>query len=131
MSYPLTQSTGGIICGAGRVKRLIHYIKKFFGLIVLDLCINVHSCFAVFMSGKVLNRLGVNACIKQICNIGMPKLMGRHFKIQGIDNPGVVFLAGSQRRLYRVFDALSVHIFIIGALLCGTDNNVLPHSLEL
>ena len=72
MSYPLTQSTGSIICGAGWVKRLIYYVKKFFGLIVLDLCINVHSCFAVFMSGKVLNRLGVNACIKQICNIGMP-----------------------------------------------------------
>ena len=111
MSYPLTQSTGGIICGAGRVKRLIHYTKKFFGLIVLDLCINVHSCFAVFMSCKVLDRLGVNACIKQICNIGMPELMGRHFKIQGIDDPGVVFLAGSQRRLYRVFDALSCLLY--------------------
>ena len=87
MSYPLTQSTGSIIRGAGWVKRLIHNAKKFFGLIVLDLCINVHSCFAVFMSGKVLNRLGVNACIKQICNIGMPELMGRHFKIQGKELP--------------------------------------------
>ena len=35
MSYPLTQSTGSIICGAGWVKRLIYYVKKFFGLIVL------------------------------------------------------------------------------------------------
>ena len=37
MSYPLTQSTGSIICDAGWVKRLIYYVKKFFGLIVLDL----------------------------------------------------------------------------------------------
>ena len=83
------------------------------------------------MSGKVLNRLGVNARVKQICNVGVPELMGRYFKIQGVDNPGVIFLAGSQRRLYRVLDTLSVHILIIGALLGGADNNVLPHSLEL
>ena len=113
------------------MKCLLHHTEKFFGLIILDFCINVHSCFTIFMPGKILHRLGVNACIKQICNIGVPELMGRHFKIQGIDDPGVVFLAGSQRRLYRVFDALSVHIFIIGALLGGTDNNVLPHALEL
>lgn len=106
MSYPLTQSTGSIIRGAGWVKRLIHNAKKFFGLIVLDLCINVHSCFAIFMSSKVLNRLWVNARIKQICNVGTPELMGCHFKIQGIDNPGVVFLAGSQRRLYRVLNTI-------------------------
>ena len=83
------------------------------------------------MSGKILNRLGINACIEQICDVGVPELVGCHFKIKGVDDPWVVFLAGSQGRLYRVLDALPVHIFIIGALLGGTDNNVLPHSFEL
>ena len=80
------------------------------------------------MSGKVLDRLGVNACIKQICNIGVPELMGRHFKIHGVAVPGVVFLPVSQRRLYRVFDALSLHIFLLGALFGGTVTKVLPHA---
>ena len=82
MSYPLTQSTGSIIRSVRGVKCLIHNVKKFFGLIVLDFCINVHSCFTIFMSGKVLNRLGVNARVKQICNVGVPELMGRYFKIK-------------------------------------------------
>ena len=57
--------------------------------------------------------------------------MGCHFKIKGIDDSWVVFLAGPQGRFYRVLDTLSVHILIIGALLGGANNNVPPHSLEL
>ena len=93
MSYPLTQSIADLYLGAKWVKCLLHHTEKFFGLIILDFCINVHSCSAIFMSSKVLNRLWVNARIKQICNVATPELMGCHFKIQGIDNPGVVFLA--------------------------------------
>ena len=131
MSYPLTQSIASVLRKVRWVKCLVHHIEKFVRLIILDLCINVHSCFAIFMSGKILNRLGINACIEQIRDVGVPELMGCHFKIKGVDDPWVVFLAGPQGRLYRVLDALPVHIFIIGALLGGTDNNVLPHPLEL
>lgn len=72
MSYPLTQSIASVLRKVRWVKCLVHHIEKFFGLIILDLCINVHSCFAIFMSGKILNRLGINACIEQICDVGVP-----------------------------------------------------------
>ncbi len=89
MSYPLTQSITNVLRKVRWAKCLVHHIEKFLWLIILHLCIDVHSCFAIFMSGKILNRLGINTRIKQICNIGVPELMGRHFKIQGIDNPGI------------------------------------------
>ena len=72
MSYPLTQSIASVLRKVRWVKCLVHHIEKFFGLIILDLCINVHSCFAIFMSGKILNRLGINACIEQIRDVGVP-----------------------------------------------------------
>lgn len=61
----------------------------------------------------------------------MPQLVGRHFKIKRVDNLGIVLLAGSQDWLNRVLDTLPIHILIIGALLGGADNNVLPYPLEL
>ena len=57
MSYPLTQSIARVFRKVRWVKCLVHHIEKFFGLIILDLCINVHSCFAIFMSGKILDCL--------------------------------------------------------------------------
>ncbi len=63
MSYPLTQSITNVLRKVRWAKCLVHHIEKFFGLIILDLCINVHSCFAIFMSGKILNRLGINTRI--------------------------------------------------------------------
>ena len=58
-------------------------------------------------------------------------MVGRHFKIKRVDNLGIVLLAGSQDWLNRVLDTLPIHILIIGALLGGADNNVLPYPLEL
>ena len=49
----------------------IYYIKKLFWLIVLYFCVNVHSCLAVFMPSKILNRLGINASIQKIGDVGM------------------------------------------------------------
>lgn len=109
MSYPLTQSIASVLRKVRWVKCLVHHIEKFFGLIILDLCINVHSCFAIFMSGKILNRLGINACIEQICDVGVPELMGCHFKIKGVDDPWVVFLTGSQGRLLAVRVTIYCH----------------------
>ena len=63
MSYPLTQSIADLDLGARWVKCLLHHTEKFFGLIILDFCINVHSCFTIFMPGKILHRLGVNSRI--------------------------------------------------------------------
>ena len=63
MSYPLTQSIADLYLGARWVKCLLHHTEKFFGLIILALCRNVHSCFNILRPGKILHRLGVNSRI--------------------------------------------------------------------
>ena len=69
------------------------------------------------MSGKVLDRLGVNTCIQKIGDVGMPQQVRCHIEVQAIHNVGIVFLMSSQTRLNSVLDALSVHILIISLSL--------------
>ena len=83
------------------------------------------------MSGKVLNRLGVNACIQEIGNVGMAQQVGSYLEVQAIHNVGIVFLMSSQARLNCVLDALSIYILIIGSLLGRSNNDVLPNPFEL
>ena len=52
--------------------------------IILDFCINVHSCFAIFMPGEILNGFGVYAHIQKICNVGVPELVRGHMEVQTI-----------------------------------------------
>ena len=54
------------------MKRTIYYPKQLLWFIVLHFCINVHSCFAVFMSGKVLYCLWINARIEKIGDVSVP-----------------------------------------------------------
>ena len=113
------------------VKCRIYYINQLFWLIILHSCIDVHSCLTVFMSGKVLNCFGVNACIQEIGNVGMAQQVRSYLKVQAIHNVGVIFLMPAQARLNRVLDALSVHILIIGALFGRSNDDVLPDPFEL
>lgn len=83
------------------------------------------------MSGKVLDRLGVNTCIQKIGDVGMPQQVRCHIEVQAIHNVGVIFLMPAQARLNRVLDALSVHILIIGALFGRSNDDVLPDPFEL
>ena len=59
------------------------------------------------MSGKVLDRLGVNTCIQKIGDVGMPQQVRCHIEVQAIHNVGIVFLMSSQTRLNSVLDALA------------------------
>ena len=70
-----------------------------FWFIILYSCIDVHSCLAVLMSGKVLDRLGVNTCIQKMGDVGMPQQVRCHIEVQAIHNVGIVFLMSSQTRL--------------------------------
>ena len=54
------------------MKRTIYYPKQLLWFIVLHFCINVHSCFAVFVSGKVLYCLWINARIEKIGDVSVP-----------------------------------------------------------
>ncbi len=109
----------------------VHHRKKFLWLIILHLCVDVHSCFAIFMSGKVLNRLRVNTGIQQVGDIGMAQQMWRHMEIQCILNLGVVFLCHPQRRCDSILNALPIYIFIIVARLGRANHHILPYPLKL
>ena len=49
----------------------IYHAKQLLWLIILHLCIDVHSCFAVFMPCKVLDSLRVHPGIQQVGDIGV------------------------------------------------------------
>ena len=88
------------------MKRTIYYPKQLFWFIVLHYCIDVHSCFAVFVSGKVLDGLWINTSIEKIGNVSVPQLMRGYIKVQRISDFGLIFLGHAQRWGNRVFDAL-------------------------
>lgn len=112
------------------LKRTIYYPKQLLWFIVLHFCIDVHSCFAVFVSGKVLDGLWINTSIEKIGNVSVPQLMRGYIKVQRISDFGLIFLGHAQRWGNRVFDALPIHILIIVPGLSGADNDILPHSLK-
>mgnify|MGYP000158122775 CR=1 FL=1 len=63
------------------MKRTIYYPKQLLWFIVLHFCIDVHSCFAVFVSGKVLDGLWINTSIEKIGNVSVPQLMRSTWKL--------------------------------------------------
>ena len=50
----------------------VYHPKQLLWFIVLHLGVDVHSCFAVFMSSKVLDGLWINTSIEKIGDVGMP-----------------------------------------------------------
>ena len=95
------------------MKSTVYYTEQLLWLIILDLSIDVHSCFAVFMSCKILNRLGINSGIKQVRDVCVPELVWGHIKIQRIFDFGLIPLCHAQRWCNRVLDALPIHILIV------------------
>ena len=90
----------------------IHHADKLLWFIILHLGINVHRCFAVFVSRKILNRFRINTSVQEISYIGMPKLMRSHVKINGIHQVRVIFLVPSGCWRYGAFDALAIYILV-------------------
>lgn len=113
------------------MKRTIYYPKQLLWFIVLHFCIDVHSCFAVFVSGKVLHCLWIDTRVKKIGDVSVPQLMGRHIEVQRIFDFGLILLGHAQRWSNRIFDTLPIYILIIVPGLSGADNYILPYSLKL
>ena len=84
----------------------VYHPKQLLWFIVLHLGVDVHSCFAVFMSSKVLDGLWINTSIEKIGNVSVPQLMRGYIKVQRISDFGLIFLGHAQRWGNRVFDAL-------------------------
>ena len=104
----------------------VYHPKQLLWFIVLHLCVDVHSCFTVFMSCKVLNRLWINSRIEKIGDVSVPQLVRGHIKVQRISDFRLIFLRHAQRWGNRVFNALPIHILIIVAGLGGSDNYIFP-----
>ena len=119
------------LIGSYLMERPIHHSKKFLWFIIFHFRIDVHSCFAIFMPCKILNRLGVHPRIEEVRDVGMPELMRRHIKIYRVFDFGIVLLLHPQRWLDGVPDALPVDIFIVGSLFGGSDHYILPDPLKL
>ena len=99
----------------------VYHPKQLLWFIVLHFCIDVHSCFAVFMSCKILNGLWVNTCIEQVGDVSVPQLVRGHIEIQRVSDFGLIFLRHTQRWGNCVFDALPIHVLIIVARLGGSE----------
>lgn len=54
-----------------RAQSLVDNSGKLFEFIILDFRVDVHSYLAVFVPGQILNRLRIDACMDQVCNVGM------------------------------------------------------------
>ena len=78
------------------------------------------------MSGKILDCLWINASIQKIGNIGMPKLVWSHIKVDGVYQFGIVLLMTAEGRGNCVLNALAVDILIIVAGLGSPDSHILP-----
>lgn len=65
----LSPAIGGFSTGHDLMKSTIHHGKKLLWFIVLHLGANVHSCLTVFMSGKILDSLGINASVQKIGDV--------------------------------------------------------------
>ena len=90
----------------------VYHTTELFRLIVLDFRINVHSCLAVLVTCKILNRLWINSCIQEIGDIGMSKLVRRYIKIQAVNDLRIVLLMLTQCWIHQNLDGLAIHIFI-------------------
>ncbi len=54
------------------MKSTIYNPKQLLWFIILHLGVDVHSCLAVFMSRKILNRLWINSRIEKIGDVSVP-----------------------------------------------------------
>src|SRR5699024_7260075 len=99
--------------------------------IILHLRVNVHSRLTVFMPGKILNSFWVNACIQQVSNIGVTKLMWGYIKVNGIHQLRVIFLMTARGRRYRTLHALAIYILIIVMWFRRAYGYIFPYPLKL
>ena len=83
------------------------------------------------MPGKILNSFWVNACIQQVSNIGVTKLMWGYIKVNGIHQLRIVFLVFPRGGCYGAFDALAIYILIIVMGFRRANGYIFPYPLEL
>ena len=102
-----------------------------FGFIILDLGVDVHSYFAVFVSGQILNGLRIDARMDKVRDIGMPQNVRRHIEVQTIGDVISVDAFLPRLRLELLFDCLTVDVPIDCTLLCASDFYIIPNALKL
>ena len=91
------------------MKCRVYDVQEFLWLIILDFCVNVHSCFTIFMPSQILNCLRIDPEIEKIGDIGVSELVRRYLEIKAIYYFGIVLLRAAQRWRNRVLKC-SVHL---------------------
>ena len=109
----------------------VDYITQHFRLIVFYLGIDVHRDLTVFMASQILNSFRVNLSRDQICDVGVPQLMGMHIKVQAVNDLVIMRGGFSENRMQHMLDLLTIHIAVISSLLCSSRRDVCPHTFEL
>ena len=94
------------------MKSTIYNPKQLLRFIILHLGVDVHSCLAVFMSCKILNRLWINSRIEKIGDVSVPQLVRGHIKVQRISDFGLFFLRHAQR--WGIQNPIAVQEFLPG-----------------
>ena len=87
----VTTKINGISINDCLMKSAVHNSEQLFRFIIFHFRINVHSCFAIFMSGKILNGLWINPRIEQVGDVSMPQLVRGHIKVQRIFDFRLIF----------------------------------------
>ena len=86
---------------------------------------------AVLVTCKVLNGLGIDALMDQICDIGMSQKMRCHIKVQSVVDAFISPAPFSKLRRNRVMDSLPVDVAIDRSLFRSADCDVMPYPTEL
>ena len=83
------------------------------------------------MPSKILDSFRINACVQQVSNIGVTKLMWGHIKVNGIHQLRVIFLMTARGGRYRTLHALAIYILIIVMGFRRANGYIFPYPLEL
>ena len=114
-----------------RLQCAVHDLGKLRRPIILGLSVNVHSHFAVLMTGQVLDRLRIYAGMDQVGDIGVTQLMRRDLEVQAVNDVLAVHASLARFRLKLLLDRLPIHVLVQRPFLRTTDPDIVPDPVEL
>ena len=83
------------------------------------------------MSGEVLNSLGINRCVNQICDVCMTQLVRSNIEIQTVDHLTILRTFASKFFLDNMLFSLTVLISVIGMFFDRPGSDIFPYPLKL
>ena len=100
---------GGSTVGNSLGECFVDYTVKHLRLIILYLRVNIHSCFAVFVSCQILDSFWVHARMDQVGDVGVSQQVRGHVEIQ-YHSGGAGSPAGARAVCSRIQDRLTADV---------------------